>query len=300
MYLSTPFAELHGYSPRVEMFKIFGCDAFAHKRKKSRRDAKLSKRSIPGVMLGIGETRKGYLILTLKENKLITSMDVIFDELSFRNAKEITPAEKQSENTNEEDWKTNKKKRTEYETESDSGESSDELEDEAEEEEEPLSSDDESESEDSDEEIQEKEDSNPANEDAMTRGPYGYASGAHEDSEDSETTIEEAVKGKEVRRSSRLRKKKTSYCFSVSTLPREPKTFFEAVKSPQSAEWLEAMREELNALELNKTWTIVDTPSNKNITGSKWVFKVKTTADGESGKIQGQIGCSRIHSTVHA
>lgn len=39
------------------------------------------------------------------------------------------------------------------------------------------------------------------------------------------------------------------------------------------------MREEMDALEKNKTWQIVDQPKGKTLVGYKWVFTLKYKAD---------------------
>lgn len=40
------------------------------------------------------------------------------------------------------------------------------------------------------------------------------------------------------------------------------------------------MKEELQALHDNNTWKLVPRPSDTNIVGSKWVYRVKTKEDG--------------------
>ena len=42
----------------------------------------------------------------------------------------------------------------------------------------------------------------------------------------------------------------------------------------------DAMREEMSALEKNKTWEIVERPKGKNIVDCKWIFTLKYKADG--------------------
>ncbi|XP_024031087.1 uncharacterized protein LOC112094465 [Morus notabilis] len=56
-----------------------------------------------------------------------------------------------------------------------------------------------------------------------------------------------------------------------------PNTLSEALSRK---EWKNAMREEMDALEKNKTWEIVDKPKGKNLVGCKWVFSLKYKADG--------------------
>ena len=57
----------------------------------------------------------------------------------------------------------------------------------------------------------------------------------------------------------------------------EPRYFFEAIKDPK---WKAAINSKLQALEANKTWSIVDLPPGKSLVGCKWVFKVKYKSDG--------------------
>jgi len=52
----------------------------------------------------------------------------------------------------------------------------------------------------------------------------------------------------------------------------EPKTFAEASKDPH---WVKAMEEEMSQIEKKKTWELVPHPKDKNIIGTKWVFKNK-------------------------
>ena len=41
------------------------------------------------------------------------------------------------------------------------------------------------------------------------------------------------------------------------------------------------MDEELNAIEKNKTWELVDLPKGKEVVGVKWVYKTKINAKGK-------------------
>ena len=45
-------------------------------------------------------------------------------------------------------------------------------------------------------------------------------------------------------------------------------------------EWKDAMREEMSALEKNKTWEIIKRPRGKNIVDCKWIFTPKYKANG--------------------
>lgn len=67
-----------------------------------------------------------------------------------------------------------------------------------------------------------------------------------------------------------------SYLTALS-LTVEPRSFKEAVLHDV---WKKAMRFEIDALELNKTWDLVPLPPGKTALGCKWVFWIKLKADG--------------------
>ncbi|KAL6224253.1 hypothetical protein ACLB2K_003108 [Fragaria x ananassa] len=61
------------------------------------------------------------------------------------------------------------------------------------------------------------------------------------------------------------------------TIEREPRTFSQAILAPQ---WREAMNAEIQALQANKTWSLVRLPAHKKSIGCKWVYKIKYNPDG--------------------
>ena len=48
--------------------------------------------------------------------------------------------------------------------------------------------------------------------------------------------------------------------------------------------WMNAMKEELEAIERNKTWKLNKLPDKKKSISVIWVFKVKLKPDGSIGK----------------
>ncbi|XP_060212187.1 uncharacterized protein LOC132639781 [Lycium barbarum] len=58
----------------------------------------------------------------------------------------------------------------------------------------------------------------------------------------------------------------------------EPSSFTDASRHEH---WVEEMQAEVDVLEQNKTWVMVDLPSGKRAIGSKWVYNVKHKANGE-------------------
>ena len=59
----------------------------------------------------------------------------------------------------------------------------------------------------------------------------------------------------------------------------EPTNYEEAMVSPDSAKWLEAMKSEIRSIYENKVWTLIDLPNDRRIIENKWIFKRKTDTD---------------------
>ena len=59
----------------------------------------------------------------------------------------------------------------------------------------------------------------------------------------------------------------------------EPTNYEEAMMSPDSAKWLEAMKSEIRSMYENKVWTLIDLPNDQRAIEIKWIFKRKTDAD---------------------
>ncbi|KAK4399873.1 Retrovirus-related Pol polyprotein from transposon RE1 [Sesamum angolense] len=66
----------------------------------------------------------------------------------------------------------------------------------------------------------------------------------------------------------------------------EPRTYTQA---KEHSEWQQAMHQELTALEENKTWEVVDLPSDKRAIGCKWVYKVKLKPDGSVDRYKARL-----------
>jgi hypothetical protein len=68
----------------------------------------------------------------------------------------------------------------------------------------------------------------------------------------------------------------------------EPKCFYEANKHD---DWIRAMNEELDQIEKNNTWELVPRPEDKNVIGSKWVFKNKMNEKGQIVRNKARLVC---------
>ena len=60
----------------------------------------------------------------------------------------------------------------------------------------------------------------------------------------------------------------------------EPTNQEEAMVSPDSAKWLEAMKSEMGSMYENKVWTLVNLPDDRQAIENKWIFKKKANAGG--------------------
>lgn len=61
----------------------------------------------------------------------------------------------------------------------------------------------------------------------------------------------------------------------------EPKTVSEALSSKDKQKWSQAMQEEMDSLKKNGTWVLSKLPEGRSAIGCKWVFKLKTNANGD-------------------
>ena len=61
----------------------------------------------------------------------------------------------------------------------------------------------------------------------------------------------------------------------------EPTSYANAIASPCSENWKDAMKEELESLHENEVWEVVPKPTHRKIIDGKWVFKVKGNAQGQ-------------------
>jgi len=85
------------------------------------------------------------------------------------------------------------------------------------------------------------------------------------------------------------------YHASVASLPLIPTSLKEAIASPV---WLQAMREEYDALFSNKTWTLSPLPPEAPLVGCKWIFKTKLTTDGSLQRCKAHLVAKGFNQTT--
>ncbi|KAL5819747.1 hypothetical protein ACOSQ4_023589 [Xanthoceras sorbifolium] len=72
----------------------------------------------------------------------------------------------------------------------------------------------------------------------------------------------------------------------------EPQIAFQALKHTQ---WVIAMNEKFQALQRNKTWTLVPPLAGRKIIRCKWVFRIKRNSDGSIMKYKARFITKGFH-----
>lgn len=66
----------------------------------------------------------------------------------------------------------------------------------------------------------------------------------------------------------------------------EPTSVKQTLSQPP---WLEAMKQEYNALMRNNTWTLTPLSTNRNSIGCKWVYRIKEKTDSSINKYKAHL-----------
>ncbi|CAI7911184.1 unnamed protein product [Closterium sp. NIES-54] len=62
-----------------------------------------------------------------------------------------------------------------------------------------------------------------------------------------------------------------------------------ALESSDAKEWKKAMESELKSIEENSTWELVELPEGRKAITSKWLFKIKSNADGKIERYKSRL-----------
>ncbi|CAI7795797.1 unnamed protein product, partial [Closterium sp. NIES-54] len=77
--------------------------------------------------------------------------------------------------------------------------------------------------------------------------------------------------------------------FCLVEMPGVPATLKEALESSDAEEWKKAMESELKSIEENGTWELVELPEGRKAITSKWLFKIKSDADGKIERYKSRL-----------
>ena len=67
---------------------------------------------------------------------------------------------------------------------------------------------------------------------------------------------------------------------TVADTSGDPKTWKEVMASTDKEKWEVAMEKEMESLHANEVWNLVELPKDRKAIGSKWVYKIKKSANG--------------------
>lgn len=68
----------------------------------------------------------------------------------------------------------------------------------------------------------------------------------------------------------------------------EPKCYEDAAKDEN---WIAAMKEELEKIHKSNAWELVPRPKDKNVIGTKWVFRNKVNEEGKIIRNKAHLVC---------
>ena len=91
----------------------------------------------------------------------------------------------------------------------------------------------------------------------------------------------------EPRRSTRVKNEPDRYGEWV-TIAQDPQSYQEAISQDKSR-WKTAMKAEIDSLQKNAVWDLVERPEGRKVVGSKWVYKTKITPEGEIERYKARL-----------
>lgn len=68
-----------------------------------------------------------------------------------------------------------------------------------------------------------------------------------------------------------------------------PRSYEEAIGQEESQQWITAMEEEINSLNRSETWVLVDSPPDRKIIDSKWIFAKKLNSNNEVTRFKARL-----------
>ncbi|KAJ0599630.1 putative RNA-directed DNA polymerase [Helianthus annuus] len=274
----TPYEAWYGQKPNVEHLNVFGCLAYALVPKQ-RRD-KLSNKTEKTIFVGYSEASKGYKLYNPQTNKIIISRDVIFDE-NKRWVFDCGASNVPFVISDEDEKQTQDDRATDKDREQDLNNSMADMVGE--------------------EQIQETINNNQQDFGDLgtdeTQQQNVNQDRQHNDDSSSTDSENEVLQTKSIRNVYRNTEKLTNaevlqkYNESqvmnfVLYTGTDPISYEEASKDSR---WIEAMDKEIESINKNQTWVLVDPPKHQKPIGVKWIYKTKYDEKGNVDKYKARL-----------
>lgn len=239
----TPYEVWTGNKPNLSHLKIFGSTVMVHVPKEKRR--KFDKKSKEMILMGYGETVKGYRIFDPEKNIVITSRDIVVMEETKEKEVLIQIEQEVSLKETDENLKEENLPEIEHEVSLDSvGEVIDTSD-------------------------------NTIDSDDIDFVPENLMPISNDSHLRRSTRQPKAKKYDDY-----VAYMCTGANQHIIEMDREPVTVQEALSRPDSKKWKEAMENELQSFSENEAWDLVDPPQEASVVGNKWVFKRKVDSVG--------------------
>lgn len=253
----TPYEIWHGRRPNVSHFRTFGSLAVALKKPHR---SKFEARGDEYIMVGYSLVSKAYRLYDKLTNSIVERRDVVFDETKFAQNKDDNSGDHSITFSFE-------VKEIPHDYESQRDENNDVAED--------CGS----------ENIDGNTDEfNTADEETGSEAEdfHGFKSGPGRP---------RIVKNGGPGRPRKVKNMVNTICNEII-----PRNVDEALSCDDNHNWKAAMRTELNALEKNNTWSMVELPEGHNAIGCRWVFALKRDKYGNVERFKARLvakGCSQ-------
>jgi hypothetical protein len=69
----------------------------------------------------------------------------------------------------------------------------------------------------------------------------------------------------------------------------DPTSFEESMRSAYSSKWLDAMKDEMRSMSINKVWDLEEIPKGAKTVGCKWVYKTKCDSNGNIERFKARL-----------
>src|SRR4051794_41463905 len=78
----------------------------------------------------------------------------------------------------------------------------------------------------------------------------------------------------------------------------DPATYEEAMMSPDSNKWQEAMKSEIGSMYENQVWTLVDLPDGRKAVENKWIDRKSTRLNSSHPSISYAVFCLKKKNKI--